>query len=304
MLLERLLDNLALELEAFAECRVAPGWRLRLPSLDHATFHYVVRGEGELRGGGAGGLALRRGSIALVPPHLVHGIQCGTGPHGEAGVDGDSPSTGTLAVHRAGPLDREGMLVACGRIRAFYGSGLGLFDHLREAFVLDFADDPRVRVVFDRLLEELAVGGPGSRAVATALMSESLVYVLRRLCVHANCELPWLQALEDTDLAKAVEAMLGHPEQPHTLATLARLCFMSRSAFARRFREAFHQTPMDYLRAVRLRAAAGLLRQSPQVPVTAVAARVGFRSRSQFSRAFKERFGCSPAEFAANCLGA
>jgi AraC-like DNA-binding protein len=297
MLLERLLDNLALELEAFAVCRVAPGWRLRLPALDHATFHYVVRGRGELRGGGAGGLALSRGTIALVPPGLLHGIQCGEGPHGEEGVAGGG-TTGTLAEHTAGPADGDGVLVACGRIRAFYGSGLGLFEHLHEPLVLDFADDPRMRVVFDRLLEEVASSGPGSRAMTTALMSESLIYVLRRLCTHSDCALPWLQALEDPDLAKAVEAMVERPEQPHTLATLARLCFMSRSAFARRFREAFGQTPMEYLRGVRLRAAARLLRQSPPMPVHTVAMRVGFRSRSQFSRAFRDRFGRSPAEFA------
>jgi len=301
MLLERLLDNLALELEAFAVCHVAPGWRLRLPALDHATFHYVVRGRGELRGAGGDGLALSRGTVALVPPRLLHGIQCGEGPHGEEGArDGGAP--GALARHTAGPEDRDGMLVACGRIRALYGSGLGLFDHLHEALVLDFGDDSRVSVVFDRLLEEVSSAGPGSRAMVTALMSESLIYVLRRLCTSSECAVPWLQALEDPDLGKAVEAMVDRPEQPHTLASLARLCFMSRSAFARRFREAFDQTPMDYLRGVRLRAAARLLRQSPPVPVHSVAARVGFRSRSQFSRAFKDRFGHSPTEFAGSSL--
>lgn len=296
MLLERLLDNLALELEAFAVCRVAPGWRLRLPALDHATFHYVIRGQGELRGGGRHGLPLSRGTMALVPPRLLHGIQCGKGPHGEEDASGGAP--GALAQHTAGPEDRDGMLVACGRVRALYGSGLGLFDHLHEALALDFADDSRVGVVFDRLLEEVSSAGPGSRAMMTALMSESLIYVLRRLCTSSDCALPWLLALEDPDLGKAVEAMVERPEQPHTLTSLAKLCFLSRSVFARRFREAFGQTPMEYLRGVRLRAAARLLRQSPPVPVYTVAARVGFRSRSQFSRAFKNRFGHSPTEFA------
>ena len=68
MLLERLLDNLALSIEAFATCRVAPGWRLRLPPLDWTTFHYVVAGEGAVRDADGQDRLLPAGSLAIVPP--------------------------------------------------------------------------------------------------------------------------------------------------------------------------------------------------------------------------------------------
>ena len=71
---------------------------------------------------------------------------------------------------------------------------------------------------------------------------------------------------------------------------------MSRSVFARRFQECFARTPMDYVRDVRLRRAAQLLHRG-ELSVNDIATRVGFASRSHFSRAFGEHFDCSPAEF-------
>ena len=71
---------------------------------------------------------------------------------------------------------------------------------------------------------------------------------------------------------------------------------MSRSVFARRFHDGFHRTPMDYVREVRLRSSARLLGQH-ELSVDVIAAKVGFASRSHFSKAFSEQFGCSPTAF-------
>jgi AraC-like DNA-binding protein len=299
MLLERLLENLAVQVDAFATCHVASGWRLRLPGLDWVTFHYGVQGTGQVRGGSGEVLSLTPGSLALVPPHLVHGIQCGPGPYGEDGPRNGAPLRGErLPAHRAGPRELAELVVVCGRLRALYGQDMGLFDHLRDVLVIDFGDEPDVRALFRRMLEEIQSSRPGFRAMATALMNESLIHVFRRLCTAADCSLPWLLGLEDPDLRRALDAMLEHPERPHTVGTLADLCYMSRATFARRFREAFGRPPMEYLRGIRLRKAAVLLRRDPSAPVGSVASRVGFRSRSQFSRAFKEYFDRSPSDFA------
>lgn len=73
---------------------------------------------------------------------------------------------------------------------------------------------------------------------------------------------------------------------------------MSRSVFARRFHDCFDRTPMEYVREARLRRAARLLHRG-ELSASDVATRVGFASRSHFSRTFHEHFGCPPAEFRA-----
>jgi transcriptional regulator GlxA family with amidase domain len=173
-----------------------------------------------------------------------------------------------------------------------------LFDGLREPLVVDLGDEPRVRTVFEGLLAEQAAPGPGSQTMMRALMTQGLVAVLRRLCDGGTCSLPWLQALGDDRLVRALDVMLEAPERPHTLESVARAAGMSRSAFSERFSTTFGRTAMDLLREVRLDRGAELLRTT-DLSVQAVAEHVGLSSRSYFSKAFRARFGVDPAGYRA-----
>ncbi len=299
MLLERLLENLALHVDAFATCRVAHGWRLRLPALDWVTFHYVIEGEGAVRDSAGRMLGLPVGSLAVVPPHLLHSLECGKPPYGEARAGSGSTEAAGMPAHLAGPTDDDGLVVACGRVEVTYGGGLGLFDQLAEVLVLDFGKDVAMSAAFEAMADETRGGRPGSDAMMSTLMRQCLIRVFRALCAHENCEAPWLKALDDPSMGPVVEAMLSHPEDPHTVASLAAKAYLSRSAFAKRFRDNFGSPPLEYLRGVRLRHAAQLLKKSPPLPIATVARRSGFASRSQFSRAFRTHFGQPPTEFRA-----
>jgi AraC family transcriptional activator of mtrCDE len=300
--MERLLDNLALEMEAFALCRVAPGWRLRLPAQDRVTFHFVIHGTGEA-GGSASAQArdlrdLSPGLLLLVPPHLVHTLASGPPPHAEQEAASRPLSGAGLDEFVAGPEEEAGLLVACGRARLLYGGDVDVFEHLPEILSVDFADE-----LFEAMLGEVRSPRPGLRAMLSALMGELLVHVFRRLSPASGEHPLWLNALDDSELGPAIRAMAEDPGRPHTVATLAGLCHMSRSTFARRFKESVRCTPMEYLRGVRLRQAARLLRRDRPPSVTQVARRVGFRSRSQFSRAFKTHFHAAPSRFARRAHG-
>jgi AraC-like DNA-binding protein len=295
MILEKLFENLALEVHPFATCRLAEGWRLLLPDPVHVTLHYILEGEGKLRVGSGEFLPLPTNALAIMPPGIEHAIQCGTVDH-ETGVEGQGDPEAALCELVAGPLDQVSLIVACGQIHATYAGGPGLFDSLREAIVLNFSDSQQMRGIFEALVNEYRRSGPASAAMMNALMNQCLIQVLRRVSRQADGTLPWLTALDDPRLARVVETILNHPERQHTLELLADVAHMSRSAFAEHFRQSFGRTPMDYLRDVRLRRGAQLLQVS-QLSVDGVASKVGFASRSHFSRSFKEQFGCSPVEF-------
>jgi len=55
---------------------------------------------------------------------------------------------------------------------------------------------------------------------------------------------------------------------------------------------------MDYVREVRLRSAAALLRRT-NLGVEAIASEVGYSSRTHFSKAFSQHFSLSPRDFRA-----
>lgn len=295
MLLEKLFENLALKVDPFATCRLADGWRLRLPCRDWVTIHYILQGDGELKLGSGEVLALTSNALAVMPPGLTHAIQCGCVSN-ETGVEGQGDDSAPLCELVAGPLDEVSLTVACGRVQVSYAGGMGLFDHLKEAIVLDFGDSPQMRDIFETLIDEYRQSGPACAAMMTALMNQCLIQVLRRASQQGDGALPWLSALDDPRLSRVIEIILNHPEQPYTLELLASVAHMSRSTFARHFEKCFGRTPMDYVRDIRLRRSAQLL-QISGLSIDDIASKVGYASRSHFPRAFHEQFGSSPMDF-------
>ena len=309
ILLERLLDNLAVHVEPFARCHVASGCSLRLHELGWATLHFVLRGDGELHTAHKTAKhLLRPGTLAVIPARMPHSIRHGEGSEVTSIDDSATPTRDAAGLSQfvaatdlpnAGAAESLGSLVVvCGELQALFAQGLGLFDLLTEPVVVDLSDSEEMMGTFRRMLEESQRPSPGSRAMLTALMNACLVQLFRRLCEGPECALPWLEALEDPRMAAVLDALLEHPERDHSLESLAELAMMSRSAFADEFKARFNRTPMAFVREVRLRRGAELLRKT-DLPVEAIAHRVGFASRSHFSRAFQRLFAMSPADFRA-----
>lgn len=102
MILERLFENLVLTVDPFATCRLADGWRLRLPCRDWVTFHYTLRGGGGLRLDTGETLPLDANVLAVMPPNTKHAIECGSEVEHETGVENQG-AEGPLCDFTAGP---------------------------------------------------------------------------------------------------------------------------------------------------------------------------------------------------------
>lgn len=293
MLLDKLLSNLAVQVEPFALCQLSEGWRLSLPCPPEVMFHFVLKGHGAVRGPGRTRYPVGPYWLAIVPAGSTHALESSDDPKHERRID--APPEGVrVPTLVAGSPENPDMTVACGLVRIRYGPSLGLFDHLRNVLVVDLSDSPQVLTAFQGILAEQSKSGPGSEAMTTALMSQCLVHLLRSLGSGGDCPLPWLAALEDPRLARAVDRILEDPGADYTVDSLADVASMSRSAFAERFSTAFGRTPMNLVHHVRMQNAAQLLGQGDALSVDEVARRVGFSSRSHFSQAFKKHCGVSP----------
>lgn len=80
---------------------------------------------------------------------------------------------------------------------------------------------------------------------------------------------------------------------PITLDDMARIANLSPTHFLRTFKQAFHETPHQYLTTRRLEHAQQLLCQT-DLPVTDICFAVGFESLGSFSALFRRRLGYSP----------
>lgn len=298
LLLERLLEGLDVEVAPFAVCEVREGAAFVLEGGTNASLHYILSGAGVARPQAGPAFALSPHTVLVAPPGYDITVACGAGDAARFPQPACEPLPGGWERLRVG-AGGHAMIMACGAVRATHREVNGLFDYLREPLVESVGDEAAFRDAFRLLLAELAHPSPGTAELARTLMKQCLIVLLRRHCERGECRVPWLAALEHREFGRVVSAMLDRPEARHSLQSLADLAGMSRAAFAARFRQAFGRPPMQFLKEVRLRRAARLL-ATTDLPVKAVAARVGFASRSYFSRAFKAFADADPVRFRAS----
>lgn len=96
----------------------------------------------------------------------------------------------------------------------------------------------------------------------------------------------------------AIDCMEAHPEQPHSVGSLAGAAGVSVRALQDGFRRHIGMPPLVYLRGVRLQRARGALRAAQQGTTTVgeIASEWGFPHLSRFAGWYRERFGESPSE--------
>ena len=89
----------------------------------------------------------------------------------------------------------------------------------------------------------------------------------------------------------------AHIGERISLGELARQAGCSRFHFARQFRLSTGESPMGYLRRVRIERSKGIL-QSSETTIAEVAASLGFSDQSHFTRIFGRLVGVPPGSFA------
>jgi AraC-like DNA-binding protein len=203
---------------------------------------------------------------------------------------------GMMMFDATGGSGSGDLRVVCGLIMASISGSFGLLDAVTRPIMEDLRDVPIVRQGFAVMLDEISAPTLGSRALIGALMKACVVMLLRRHFAGSGQDYGVLSSLRDPRLGKAVAAVLDKPAAPHSVASLASVAGMSRSAFAREFSHNLAMSPMAFVARTRLHHGAELLR-STRLPVKLIAASIGFASRSHFSRAFASAYGADPSRF-------
>ncbi|MDO9356542.1 MAG: AraC family transcriptional regulator [Solirubrobacteraceae bacterium] len=103
-------------------------------------------------------------------------------------------------------------------------------------------------------------------------------------------------ALAREDRNRIVDFMEAHLHEAITLDALAALVPMSKYHFLRSFSLSTGLTPHRYLRQLRLRRAAELLRRTED-PVARISVAVGYVNSAKFAAAFRAQHGASPSRY-------
>lgn len=174
------------------------------------------------------------------------------------------------------------------------------FAQLPPWFVLRAARAPSlgpIDLTVAMLTQEARGDALGRETVLHGLLDVLFTQLLRAMMEQRGAQASgWSQAVRESHIRHAVTLL--HQEYRHdwTLDALARAVGLSRSVLAERFRDAMGDTPLAYLRTVRLQRAMRLLAEGTQT-LEQVAHAVGYRDAFGFSKAFKRAVGESPGEF-------
>ena len=299
--LDNLCDHLEIVVHPFALCSVGKGEQLKLGPREEATVHYVIAGNGTLSFPGVSNFNLRPGTAIIAPTGTLHEVS-GLGEAGEipVAVRRCEPAALGLATFGQNLEDSEsGIVILCGTVDVTYRYLSDFFDYLPVPIIIQASREDPISKAFDDIVKEMASPGPGTAAVLSALFQRCFIELLRRQSANSDNDIEWLSAIADPRLNKVIDEIFESPGEPYTLDLLADKCLMSRTTFSEHFNKAFGRSPMDFIREVRLRGAARLLRQS-QDPIKTVASKLGFASRSNFTHAFKELYGVAPADYRIN----
>ena len=135
--------------------------------------------------------------------------------------------------------------------------------------------------------KEAQILGPGlTREILYRALRGTQAPVLYSLAMHSGTF---------SQVAHALRIMQSDYARKLDVEQLASTARMSSSAFHRAFKEITSDSPMQYLKKVRLTKAKSFMVQE-KMKVYLAADKVGYESASQFSREFKRYFGQSPTE--------
>lgn len=287
-----------LKLTGVLHCRAeltAP-WGIDLPRIpDTIAIHIVDRGRCWLDIAGQPSRPVNAGSLVMIPHGTRHQLRsapdAATTPLTDIPVHHITERYEHMSHGGGGPLT---IVSYCG-VRFDPTAAQRLLQVLPVVIHLDTLrhEDNWLADTVRFISREAAAARPGSEAIITRLADIVVVQAIRAWLKTAETEKGWLAALHDRYLGRALAAIHRDPGRQWTVAVLADLIGLSRSAFSARFTERLGLSVMQYVTEWRMQLARNRLLETAE-PLAALAEQFGYQSEAAFSRAFKRFFGVSP----------
>ncbi|WP_420101447.1 cupin domain-containing protein [Bosea sp. (in: a-proteobacteria)] len=268
-------------------------WGVRYDAFDAPGFMIILAGEARLAIDGCEPLRLSRGDFLLLPKTPAFTLSSGEGVSCE-------PAAPLNEAVRHGEQDGEPDFVALGGSFTFERVNSPLLLVLLPKLIFIPASDgrsTRFRRLIELLSEECTAEHPGKEMVIHRMLEVLLVEALRWQGADRQVPAGFLRGQQDPALARALKAIHADIRANWTVAGLAGVAGMSRSAFSARFSEALGCAPIEYVARWRMAIAKDALAQGAK-SLERIADDIGYDSASAFSTAFRRHNGCAPGQFA------
>lgn len=156
----------------------------------------------------------------------------------------------------------------------------------------------RLSRMIELIMEECKNAEPGKDMILQRMLEVLLIEALRwRGFAADDIRAGLIKGMRDPALARVLQSMHADVRAHWTVAALAKVAGLSRSAFAARFGDVLGCGPIEYLARWRMALAKDALIRGVKT-LDRIADEIGYESASAFSTAFRKRLGCSPGRFA------
>lgn len=158
-------------------------------------------------------------------------------------------------------------------------------------FSLDYGEMETVNRLLSQLLEEQKDQRPGQMLMIQSLFLSLIVTLCRAYRTNDQAAPSF-----GFSMGRIIRYLEEHCEEPLTLADLARESAMTERQLRHQFSRLCGCTPLQYLWNLRIRKACYYL-AATDLPITEIAARVGFEDNNYFSRKFRQAMSMTPREY-------
>ena len=280
-----------------AELRAHGRWSLTFDAYPGVKFGVVIEGECRIAIQGRAARTLRAGDVFLLSGAPAYVIASDMETPSRNANDFLRPR-GNRVARLGGAREKPVLHLAGGRFALDLANAHLLIETLPE-FVHIPADEARsLRDLTRLLVDEVRATQNARLRVLDQLAQLVLIYALRSLdsVGKSPARTGWLHALADPRIAAALRHIHSTVETGTSVAELARVAGMSRTAFAARFRELVGQPPLAYAIQWRMSLAKDSLKTT-DCAIGELAFKLGYKSESAFSMAFRREVGRSPRAY-------
>ncbi|RKP53584.1 AraC family transcriptional regulator [Pararobbsia silviterrae] len=285
-----LLSGLELQSTVFHVGQYCGRWQASTSDKGLASFHVVLHGHCWFKRPDTGECTrLEAGDTVFLLRDVPHVLS----PDAEMpAADAPIQRIGTMTPLTASTVVGTGL--ACGFFAFDAMPGELLLSMLPDTLIVRSSSpsSESARAVFDLIRAEALRDSETPSALIARLTELLFFYALREIAERDDTAAGLWSLLKGSEFSSLVEAIIAEPGHAWSTDAMAAHAHMSRARFFKRFVEACGQPPAQFLTLIRMKMAAGMLREG--VSISRAAERVGYQSESAFAQAFKRVTGAQP----------
>lgn len=279
-----LIRRTRLTARVYHNALICGDWQLNEYHPGTCCFHMVTSGQCRMRLGTEETL-LHRGDMVFFPREIAHKmlpVVVLHGPQQHLAYDDENAKDGT------------GIL--CGAIYFDHPSASQLLDALPVFCVIPASTNQSwSKPLYDLIIAECYSPSLASSVILDRLSELIFMQCLQYLIQQSPLEHSLLSIYTHPQLTRVITAIHDEPQFAWTLESLAQKANMSRTQFAKVFRDTSGWTPMQYITWWRMQIAVDLLRNGDSFGKICDA--IGYQSEAAFQRSFKQVMGMSPGKY-------